>query len=209
MNHPAATRPGPPTQPHPRSRVGLRSRFGLPSHFGRPSRLRPLRSARLLAAVAAAGLLAGCMYDPYTGTYYPCCGSPPPAYGYPAAAPYYGPPYGASQPQYPSPYYAPPYAAQPFDPGYPPGSAPTQPYGYAPQSFGSDSPADADLAQRFAAANVTRDGRLTLQQARAANWQAIAENFPDIDVEQKGYVTLNEIRVWLETHAAPPAGTRG
>ena len=56
----------------------------------------------LLALAAAASLLGGCVYDPYTGTYYPCCGyygysyyrypyyRYPPAYpyGYPSAQPY-------------------------------------------------------------------------------------------------------------------------
>ena len=43
------------------------------------------RIAGLLALTLTAALLVGCVYDPYTGTYAPCCGY----YGYP----YYGNPY--------------------------------------------------------------------------------------------------------------------
>ncbi len=50
------------------------------------------RIAGLLALTLTAALLAGCAYDPYTGTYAPCCGY----YGYP----YYGNPYY----RYPPPY---------------------------------------------------------------------------------------------------------
>ena len=32
------------------------------------------RLAGLLALTLTAALLAGCAYDPYTGTYVPCCG---------------------------------------------------------------------------------------------------------------------------------------
>ena len=154
-----------------------------------PPVIHPARALLLLGAVS---LLAGCMYDPYTGTYSPCCGNPYSYYGYPA----YAPPYG-----YPSSY-PPPY--------YPPSGYATQPYGYAPPaSAASNDPAETALAHRFVSANATHDGRLTLQQAQAANWQVVAGNFPEIDVERKGYVTLNEIRVWLETRSSQPTGTRG
>jgi len=75
------------------------------------------RIACLLTLVLTTALLSGCVYDPYTGTYRPCCGY----YGY-----YYGYPYGYPYYRYPAPY--PPY-------GYPSGpSAPPQgqPGGYPP-----------------------------------------------------------------------------
>jgi hypothetical protein len=68
------------------------------------------RIAWLLALTLAAALLSGCVYDPYTGTYRPCCGY----YGY-YGYPYYGYPYYRYPPQYP------PY---PYPSG--PSSAPTQ-----------------------------------------------------------------------------------
>jgi hypothetical protein len=77
----------------------------------------------LLALTLTALLLGGCVYDPYTGTYVPCCGY----YGYP----YYGYRYPY---RYPGPYapygyrsgpYGPPPQGQPG--GYPPYSAPPPP----------------------------------------------------------------------------------
>jgi hypothetical protein len=63
-----------------------------------------------VALVLATGMLAGCTYDPYTGSYVPCCGY----YSYP----YYGYPYYRYPPPYyygpqTSPYYMPPPAGQP------------------------------------------------------------------------------------------------
>ena len=72
------------------------------------------RIAGLLALTLTAALLVGCAYDPYTGTYAPCCGY----YG----NPYYGNPYYRYPPPY-APYGYPsgPYMAQP----------PSQPGAYA------------------------------------------------------------------------------
>ena len=61
------------------------------------------------------------------------------------------------------------------------------------------------LAQRFAAANVTHDGRLTREQAQAG-MPRVAENFDAIDVDQKGFVTLPEIRTFI-AGSRPPAGS--
>ena len=138
-----------------------------------------MRVVASLGFLGVAALLAGCVYDPYTGGYYPCCSYPHP-YAYP---PYYAPyPYG------PPAYYGPP--------GYSEG----QP---APAA---DMPGGEALVRRFDAANVTHDGRLTPQQAQAAGWQLVARNFPAIDIGQKGYVTLDDIRVWLAAHR--PAAAR-
>jgi hypothetical protein len=65
------------------------------------------RCGGLAVLLGLAAMLAGCVYDPYTGGYYPCC-----AYPYaPYAAPYSrGPGYG----------YPPPSGYQP-PPGYQPG----------------------------------------------------------------------------------------
>jgi hypothetical protein len=42
--------------------------------------IRRTLTATLL--IAGAAMLQGCVYDPNTGGYYPCCASPAPAYGY-------------------------------------------------------------------------------------------------------------------------------
>jgi hypothetical protein len=59
------------------------------------------RCGGVAALLGLAAMLAGCVYDPYTGGYYPCC-----AYPYaPYATPYYGgpgygyPPQSGYQPQ--------------------------------------------------------------------------------------------------------------
>jgi hypothetical protein len=142
--------------------------------------------AAILALVTTALLLTGCVYDPYTGTYVPCCNY--------YAAPYYY--------RYPPPYY--PY-------GYPPGpyTGPQQPppggYGSPPPPFqpgASAYPAQGGgLAQRFAAANVTRDGMLTREQA-AAGMPMVAQNFDVIDRDHKGYVTLPEVRAFAAERRA-------
>jgi len=49
--------------------------------------------------------------------------------------------------------------------------------------------------QRFQAANTTRDGRLTLPQARQG-YKSIVRHFETIDATGKGFVTLDDIRAW-------------
>ena len=135
-------------------------------------------------------LLGGCVYDPYSHQWVPCC-----AYGYgygygysyPYSSPYYGPgPYG-----YP---YGPPGPQQGYPPGYP-YAGPGQQQGY-PSAPASAGPANGGgLAQRFAAANVTHDGRLTREQAERS-MPFLARDFDAIDIDHKGYVTLPEIRAF-------------
>ena len=67
------------------------------------------RSGSVLLLFIIAALLAGCVYDPYTGTYYPCCSY----YGYPYQYPY--PPYY----QYPPGYTYQPALQPPPPPGRP------------------------------------------------------------------------------------------
>lgn len=128
--------------------------------------LRPLATLGLVLAIA------GCVWDPYTQSYVPCC-----AY-----------PYG-----YPYPVYAPPSQPAPVPSGPPPGA------GMGPPAAGLGR-----LESQFAAANVTGDGRLTYQQARAAHWHVVVRNFGAIDLGHKGYVTLGDIQAWLAATGRPP-----
>jgi hypothetical protein len=144
------------------------------------------RGAAILALTAAALALGGCVYDPYSGLLLPCCG-------------YYGYGYGYGYPyayRYPAPY-------SPY--GYPTGpyGAPQagQPSPYQGQPGAATSLQGGTLAQRFAAANVTHDGRLTREQAQAG-MPLVAENFDAIDIDQKGYVTLPEIRTFVARQRA-------
>jgi hypothetical protein len=143
------------------------------------------RVAGLMALALSAILPAGCVYNPYTGTYVACCGY----YGYP----YYRYPYYRYPPAYASYGYPPgPYMAPPGQPGaYPlprgqPGPMP---------GAGAEPAGGSVLAQRFDAANVTHDGRLTRDQA-AAGMPLVAQNFDAIDIDGKGYVTLPEVRAF-------------
>jgi hypothetical protein len=160
---------------------------------------------RVLAAalVLATGVLTGCVYDPYTGTYAPCCGY----YGYPNyGSPYYRypPPYNYA-PNY-APQTAPPYTAPPAgQPGAYPNNPQTEP---PPQPGAAAYPSarPSNLAQRFAAANVTHDGRLTRDQAEAG-MPMVARNFDSIDLDHEGYVTLSEIQGFLTQRRAERVGS--
>jgi hypothetical protein len=63
--------------------------------------------------------------------------------------------------------------------------------------------------EKFEAANTAHDGRLTLEQAQAGGMRGVARHFAEIDLDHKGYVTLQDIHAWKRAkHAArtpPPA----
>ncbi len=152
------------------------------------------RVAVTLALVAAAALLDGCAYDPYTGLLVPCCG-------------YYGYPYGYRDPSPYSPYGYPPgpYGAPPPAQSGP-YSGQAQPGAYQGPVGGAAGGAAAptqggSLALRFAAANETNDGRLTRQQAEAG-MPLVAQSFDAIDADGKGYVTLPQIQAFIAQRRA-------
>jgi hypothetical protein len=93
--------------------------------------------------------------------------------------------------------------AQPMPPDAGPPGGPPPPGMAGP-------PAHMKMADHFAAANVTHDGRLTLEQAQAAGWKMVVRHFQDIDHDHKGYVTLQDVREFhKEVHAAKAAGQGG
>lgn len=57
------------------------------------------------------------------------------------------------------------------------------------------------MNDRFAAANTTNDGHLTMEQARAG-MPAVAKHFAAIDKDNKGYVTLDEIHAYYKEQRA-------
>jgi hypothetical protein len=57
------------------------------------------------------------------------------------------------------------------------------------------------LKDRFAQANTTNDGHLTLDQAKAG-LPRIAKNFAAIDKDNKGYVTLSDIQDFYKAQRA-------
>ena len=48
--------------------------------------------------------------------------------------------------------------------------------------------------QRFAAANTTQDGKLTLEQAKAARLATTVKHFAAMDRGAKGYLTLDDVK---------------
>jgi len=69
------------------------------------------------------------------------------------------------------------------------------------------------LRARFDAANVTHDGRLTPEQAMMGGMRGVARHFAEIDRDNRGYVTLQDIRAWRRArrrqHMTPPAAEPG
>ncbi|MFM8340254.1 MAG: hypothetical protein ACKN9C_09765 [Fluviibacter sp.] len=52
---------------------------------------------------------------------------------------------------------------------------------------------DRQIDERFAAADKNKDGKLTLEEARAG-MPRVADNFDKIDSQKRGYVTLDQIK---------------
>ena len=58
------------------------------------------------------------------------------------------------------------------------------------------------MQKRFDAANTSHDGKLTLNQAKAAAYTRVANNFDAIDTSKKGYVTVEDIRAYNRAQRA-------
>lgn len=79
----------------------------------------------------------------------------------------------------------------------------------APEAQNASPPEDAKPShrahlsweQRFAQANATHDGHLTLEQAKGG-YTTVARHFHDIDLDGKGYVTEEDVRTWHKTQRA-------
>ncbi|MDT7951240.1 MAG: hypothetical protein RQ966_07015 [Acetobacteraceae bacterium] len=64
------------------------------------------------------------------------------------------------------------------------------------------------LDERFAAANTTHDGKLTLDQAKAGRLRAVSRDFVSIDKSKRGYVTLDEIKAYQADQRAARRAAR-
>ncbi len=95
-------------------------------------------------------------------------------------------------------------APEQMPPGPPPGATPPPPEMTAPVPPPPPG-RRMKMRDRFEQANTTHDGRLTLQQAQAASWRPVARNFAAIDRDQKGYVTLQDIKDWMRARRAARA----
>jgi hypothetical protein len=93
-------------------------------------------------------------------------------------------------------------AAQPAP--YPDAPPPQGQYGQPPGPPGEPPSGGARNRgiEKFNAANVTHDGRLTREQAQSGGLHGVARNFDAIDREHKGYVTIQDIRDWRRARKA-------
>jgi hypothetical protein len=167
-----------------------------------------MRSGALIVALYLTSTLAACAQPGpdgpppgYAGQPgYGQDGGPPPGYAQQGGAPQGGPQQGwaggmqsangQGQPTGPAPM-----AQGPGPQGPGPGPAPAPVEGHG------------GLAAKFRRANTTGDGRLTQQQARAGRMGGVAKHFAEIDRDQKGYVTLQDVRAWhQEKHAEKKQG---
>lgn len=65
------------------------------------------------------------------------------------------------------------------------------------QTMTASQASEIKLAEeRFAAADKNADGKLTLEEAKAG-MPRIASSFSKIDVDKKGYVTLDQIKAMI------------
>lgn len=60
-----------------------------------------------------------------------------------------------------------------------------------------ESRTDKEIDQRFAMADKNKDGKLTLEEAKAG-MPRVAANFSRIDTQNKGYVTAAEIKAMAD-----------
>jgi len=64
-------------------------------------------------------------------------------------------------------------------------------------AYAQESRTDREIDERFAAADKNRDGKLTLEEAKAG-MPRVAANFQRIDTQKKGYVTAAEIKAMAD-----------
>jgi hypothetical protein len=95
-------------------------------------------------------------------------------------------------------------AAPPADAAAPPAAAAAPPAAHAKAA---PKPHRMTWQQRFAEANTTHDGHLTLQQAEAG-YRGIVRHFNEIDADKKGYVTVADIANWHKQHATRHAAAK-
>lgn len=66
-----------------------------------------------------------------------------------------------------------------------------------PPSADQDQQMMDRLSAKFAKADVNHDGKLTKAEAEAG-MPRLAEHFDDIDTEHKGYLTLDQLKLFMQ-----------
>ena len=72
---------------------------------------------------------------------------------------------------------------------------------HAQTATAKPNPTHLSMQQRFAQANVTHDGHLTLDQAKTG-YKSLVRHFAAIDQDKKGYITEDDIRAYYKTQRA-------
>lgn len=75
-----------------------------------------------------------------------------------------------------------------------------QPSGSGQSQPNAGKPGRKTMRQRFDEANVTHDGHLTAEQAQAGGLRFVARHFAEIDKDNRGYVTFDQIRAYRREH---------
>lgn len=78
----------------------------------------------------------------------------------------------------------------------------------APATAAAPSRTRRSMSDRFAAANTTHDGKLTLEQARAGRLRSVVRDFDQIDTTKRGYVTLDEVKAHQAARRRASAAAR-
>ncbi len=63
----------------------------------------------------------------------------------------------------------------------------------------AQTPSPQKLGEKFRAADVNHDGKLTLEEAKNG-MPRVAKAFDKIDVEKKGYITLEQLQAFVAQH---------
>lgn len=71
----------------------------------------------------------------------------------------------------------------------------------SPSGAALDALVERKLRRQFDAADVSGSGRITREQAAAAGWGSIAQQFDRIDESGRGAVSFDEIRRYLRAQA--------
>ena len=63
----------------------------------------------------------------------------------------------------------------------------------------AQTPSAQRLEEKFKVADANHDGKLTLEEAKAG-MPRVAKAFDRIDVEKKGYITLEQLQAFVAQH---------
>jgi len=102
-------------------------------------------------------------------------------------------------------------------PAAPPAETPPAPTAPAPAPSSPPAAATAPakparhrvtVNEHFAAANTSKDGHLTLDQAKDNKWRYVISHFEAIDTAKQGYITLDQLHAFIRGQRAARAAAK-